>query len=191
MSGSGSSAPHPGRREDDPGWLPAADGRPALFISLGTAFNDRPAFFRMCLPAFGDGVWQVAMAVGDRVDTGALGPVPGNIEVRPYFPQLAVLRHSDVFVSHAGMNSTMESLFNAVPLVTVPQMPEQEANAHRVEELGLGSRLVPQELAPKLSAPRSTRSPPTRRSAPTSPRCAPASARPAGLSPPRTRSRHG
>ena len=142
--------PSPGRREDDPGWLPVADGRPALFISLGTAFNDRPAFFRMCLQAFGDGVWQVAMAVGDRVDTGALGPVPGNIEVRPYFPQLAVLRHSDVFVSHAGMNSTMESLFNAVPLVTVPQMPEQEANAHRVEELGLGRRLVPQELTPEL-----------------------------------------
>jgi len=121
-----------------------------LFISLGTAFNDRPAFFRMCLQAFGDGVWQVAMAVGDRVDPAGLGPVPGNVEVRPSFPQLAVLRHADVFVSHAGMNSTMESLYHAVPLVTVPQMPEQEANARRVEELGLGRRLAPQELTPEL-----------------------------------------
>jgi MGT family glycosyltransferase len=120
-----------------------------LFISLGTAFNDRPDFFRMCLQAFGDGAWQVAMAVGDRVDAGALGPVPGNVEVRPYFPQLAVLRHADVFVSHAGMNSTMESLYHAVPLVTVPQMPEQEANARRVEELGLGRRLDPLQLTPE------------------------------------------
>ena len=48
------------------------------------------------------------------------------------------------------MNSTMESLYHAVPLVTVPQMPEQEANARRVEELGLGRRLVQQELTPEL-----------------------------------------
>jgi MGT family glycosyltransferase len=141
--------PSPGRREEDPGWLPAADGRPVLFISLGTAFNDRPAFFRMCLQAFGDGAWQVAMAVGDRVDAGELEPVPGNVEVRPSFPQLAVLRHAGVFVSHAGMNSTMEALYEAVPLVTVPQMPEQEANARRVEELGLGRRLDPLQLTPE------------------------------------------
>jgi MGT family glycosyltransferase len=141
--------PSPGRRESGPGWLPAADGRPVLFISLGTAFNERPEFFRMCLQAFGDGVWQVAMAVGDRVDAGTLGPLPANVEVRPYFPQLAVLRRAAVFVSHAGMNSTMEALYDAVPLVTVPQMPEQEANARRVEELGLGRRLDPLALTPE------------------------------------------
>jgi MGT family glycosyltransferase len=142
--------PSLGRREDDPGWLPVADGGPVLFISLGTAFNDRPDFFRMCLQSFGDGAWQVAMAVGERVDPGGLGPVPRNVEVRPCFPQLAVLRHAHAFVSHAGMNSTMESLHYAVPLVTVPQMPEQEANARRVEELGLGRRLVPRGLTPEL-----------------------------------------
>ena len=141
--------PSPGRREDHPDWVPVPDGRPVLFISLGTAFNDRPDFFRMCLQAFGDDVWQVAMAVGDRVDAGKLGPVPRNVEVRPYFPQLAVLCNAHAFVSHAGMNSTMESLYHAVPLVTVPQMPEQEANARRVEELGLGRRLDPQELTPE------------------------------------------
>jgi MGT family glycosyltransferase len=141
--------PSIGRRERGPGWLPVADGRPVLFISLGTAFNQRPEFFRMCLHAFDDAMWHVAMAVGDRVDAVELGPVPGNVEVRPTFPQLAVLRRADVFVSHAGMNSTMEALYHTVPLVTVPQMPEQEANARRVEELGLGRRLDPQELTPE------------------------------------------
>ncbi|NMH98837.1 macrolide family glycosyltransferase [Pseudonocardia acidicola] len=141
--------PAPGRREDDPGWRPPPGGAPVLFISLGTAFNNRPDFFRMCLDAFGDGPWQVAMAVGERVDPGELGPVPPNVEVRPYFPQPTVLRHAGAFVSHAGMNSTMESLYYAVPLVTAPQMPEQEANARRVEELGLGRRLVPDDLTPQ------------------------------------------
>jgi MGT family glycosyltransferase len=57
-----------------------------------------------------------------------------------------VLRHAAAFVSHAGMGSTMEALYYGVPLVCVPQMVEQEANAARVAELGLGVRLDPESL---------------------------------------------
>ena len=52
-----------------------------------------------------------------------------------------MLSHARVFVSHAGMNSTMESLYHQVPLVAVPQTPEQTVNATRIEELGLGQQL--------------------------------------------------
>ena len=130
--------PSPGTREDDGGWAPPDE--PVLFVSLGTAFNDRPEFFRTCLEAFADR-GPVAMAVGQRVGVGDLGAVPGNIDIRPWFPQPAVLRHAAAFVSHAGMGSTMEALYYGVPLVCVPQMLEQEANAGRVVELGLGVRL--------------------------------------------------
>jgi MGT family glycosyltransferase len=57
-----------------------------------------------------------------------------------------VLRHARAFVSHAGMGSTMEALYYGVPLVCVPQMLEQEINAGRVAELGLGVRLDPERL---------------------------------------------
>ncbi|MHA6798276.1 macrolide family glycosyltransferase [Bounagaea algeriensis] len=131
-------------------WVPARADAPVLFVSLGTAFNDRPEFFRACLEAFGDSSWQVAMAVGERVDPSALGSVPDNIDVRTYFPQPAVLRHTDVFLSHTGMNSTMEAIHFGVPLVAVPQMPEQEANARRVEALGLGRQLTAEATAENL-----------------------------------------
>jgi UDP:flavonoid glycosyltransferase YjiC (YdhE family) len=48
------------------------------------------------------------------------------------------------------MNSTMESLYFAVPLVAFPLQPEQEANARRVEDLGLGRRLPLDGLSPDL-----------------------------------------
>jgi MGT family glycosyltransferase len=115
-------------------------------VSLGTAFNERPDFYRACLQAF-DGGGPVAMAVGERVQSDDLGAVPGNVDVRPWFPQPAVLRHARAFVSHAGMGSTMEALYYGVPLVCVPQMLEQEVNAARVAELGLGVRLDPDGLA--------------------------------------------
>ena len=131
-------------------WQPPGDGAPVLFISLGTVFNDRPEFFTLCAKAFGDSAWHVAMAVGEKVDPATLGDIPANFEVRPYFPQTTVLRHATAFLSHAGMNSTMDSLYHAVPLIAVPQQPEQVANADRVEELGLGRCLDASTLTADL-----------------------------------------
>ncbi|AUI58385.1 macrolide family glycosyltransferase [Amycolatopsis sp. BJA-103] len=131
-------------RPDAGNWQP--DGKPLLYISLGTLFNDNLEFYRSCLDAFGGTEWQVAMSVGAEVDLAELGPVPGNIDVRPHFPQLEVLREASAFVSHCGMNSTMEALFFGVPLVGVPQQAEQLINAERAAELGFGTVLAPEEL---------------------------------------------
>jgi MGT family glycosyltransferase len=62
------------------------------------------------------------------------------MQVRPWFPQLQVLREAAGFVTHAGMNSTMEAVYYGVPMLAFPQMPEQVVNADRVVELGLGRR---------------------------------------------------
>ncbi len=123
-------------------WRPSGN-EPVLLISLGTAFNDRPEFFRACLEAFAGTPWQVVMSIGARIDPADLGPLPSNVAVHPHVPQVQVLRHARAFVSHGGMGSTMEALYHAVPLVAVPQMPEQEINAERVVELGLGRMLHP------------------------------------------------
>ncbi|MFF3444991.1 macrolide family glycosyltransferase [Streptosporangium sp. NPDC002721] len=129
------------------GWEPSGN-LPVALVSLGTAYNDRPDFYRTVLRAAADRPWQVVLAVGE-LDRKTLGPVPPNVEVHRHAPQLAVLRHARVFVTHAGMGSTMESLHFQVPMVAVPQMAEQRANADRVAELGLGAVLAPGEITPK------------------------------------------
>lgn len=48
------------------------------------------------------------------------------------------------------MNSTMEALYFSVPLVAFPLQPEQEANARRIVDLGLGRRLPAEGLSPDL-----------------------------------------
>jgi MGT family glycosyltransferase len=143
--------PSLGRRVVEGAWQPGTTDTPLVFISLGTTpLNDRPDFFRMCLEAFGGTPWQVAMAIGDSVEVSGLGPIPVNVDVRPFFPQLEVLRRADVFLSHTGMNSTMEALYFGVPLVAFPLQPEQEANARRVQDLKLGRRLPVAGLSPAL-----------------------------------------
>lgn len=140
--------PMVGRRARTRSWSPPDSHRPVLYVSLGSIFTNRPEFYRTCIDAFGDGHWQVAMTIG-QTDPATLGPVPTTVHVRPWFPQPAVLAHAAAFVTHAGMNSTMEALSLGVPLVTLPQMPEQEVNAERIQQLGLGRRLGPDTLTPE------------------------------------------
>ena len=119
-------------------WL---NQHPLLYISLGTAFNNQPEFYNMCFDAFGHTEWQVILSFGKRIDPAALKEPPANFLIAPHVPQLEVLAQADVFISHGGMNSTMESLSFGVPLVVIPQMIEQEITAKRVQEMGLGLAL--------------------------------------------------
>ena len=132
-------------------WAPPSGDLPVLLVSLGTAYNARPEFFRMVLASAAERPWHVVLAIGDQVDPGSLGPVPANVEIHRQAPQLAVLRHARAFVTHAGMGSTMEAIDHQVPMVAVPQMVEQRANADRLAQLGLGRVLDPEHLdAPSL-----------------------------------------
>jgi MGT family glycosyltransferase len=127
-------------------WTPPANGQPVLLVSLGTAYNARPEFYRMIIESAVGRPWHVVLAIGDQVDPAGLGPIPDNVEVHHQVPQLAVLRHARAFVTHGGMGSTMESIYRQVPLIAVPQMAEQRANADRIAALGLGLALDPAHL---------------------------------------------
>ena len=118
----------------------------AIYVSLGTLFNADPAFYRNCFEAFGGQGVRVVMSIGTATTAASLGALPANIVVKPWVPQLEMLRHASVFVSHGGMNSVNESLHYGVPLVVVPQMGEQEIIASRVEQLGAGIRLAKTEV---------------------------------------------
>ncbi|GGT35503.1 macrolide family glycosyltransferase [Streptomyces chromofuscus] len=127
-------------------WQPASADRPVVLISLGTSARGWPEFFTMAIEAFGDSEWDVLITVGEHTDPAGLGPLPPNVDVRRYAPQLDVLRHARLFIHHGGMNSVMESLYNGVPMVTVPQTNEQRANSLRVQELGLGRLLAREDV---------------------------------------------
>jgi len=115
--------------------------RTTLYIALGTIMNDQADFYNMCFRAFKDEPWQVVLSIGKQVDPAALDAIPANFVVRPHVPQLEVLQYTSLFVTHCGMNSTMESLYFGVPMVGLPQQGEQMMTAQRIQELGLGTAL--------------------------------------------------
>lgn len=109
-----------------------------IYISMGTVNNDMLPLYRNCIAALKDTPYQVILSVGDQVDRSRLGTIPVNISVFPCVDQMAVLGEADVFLSHCGMNSVNESLYFGVPLVMLPQTPEQGGVAARVAQLGAG-----------------------------------------------------
>ncbi|MEV5880460.1 macrolide family glycosyltransferase [Streptomyces sp. NPDC052101] len=134
-----------GDRSFQGAWEPSFADRPVLLISLGTAATGWPEFFGTAVEALRDSQYEVVMAVGDHLDPAELGDLPAHFDVRRHVPQLEVLRRAGLFVTHGGMNSTMEALYHGVPMVVIPQMNEQRANGLRVAELGLGRHLAKED----------------------------------------------
>lgn len=131
-----------GDRSAQGGWQRPEGAEKVLLVSLGSAYTQQPDFYRNCVAAFG-GLpgWHVVLQIGKHVDPAELGDVPGNVEVRSWVPQLAILEQADAFVTHAGMGSSSEGLFAGVPMIAVPQGAEQPLNADRLVELGVARRV--------------------------------------------------
>jgi MGT family glycosyltransferase len=113
-------------------------GKRVIYISLGTAFGNNPKFYHRCFRAFGDCNFHVILSVGSLVNISKMEDIPGNFMVRNHVPQLQILKHTDVFITHGGMNSTAEGILNGVPLIVFPQAADQYLVARRVEQLGAG-----------------------------------------------------
>jgi MGT family glycosyltransferase len=109
-----------------------------IYISLGTVFNQAVDFYKLCFEAFSHTKYSVILSVGRRTQVADLGEIPANFVVRNYVPQLEVLQHAKLFITHGGMNSTSECLYYGVPLIVLPQSADQPAIARRVAEIGAG-----------------------------------------------------
>ena len=116
--------------------LPPAKRR--IYISLGTLFNDNIAFYKACFEALATIDAHVVMSIGKKLSVQDLGDIPPNFSVHNFVPQLEILRQSDLFITHGGMNSVHESLWFGVPMIVVPQAADQNFVANRVESTGAG-----------------------------------------------------
>lgn len=109
-----------------------------IYISLGTVNNKNIDFYQTCIDTLKATDFQVIMSVGDKTNIKDLGIIPDNFIVKNKVNQIEVLKNTDIFLTHCGMNSVNESLYCAVPMILWPYHSEQRMVARRVEELGAG-----------------------------------------------------
>lgn len=128
------------RREELSGFTIPSGRKKVITMSLGTLLRDEDpsvtGWFRELIKAFGDDPDYELILAG-----GNLGELPENVKSYERIPQLFALRHSDVFINHAGMNSLNEGLHFNVPMIAIPHSKDQFINAERLVETGKGFSL--------------------------------------------------
>jgi MGT family glycosyltransferase len=127
-------------------WEPAIgepDGRPLVYMALGTFFSRDAAPFRAALDALADEPVRLLVSTWDHFGPDDLAPVPDNAVVVGRVASSAVLREAAVHITHGGAGSVHESLVFGVPMVGMPQGSDNQHWVDRVVALGVGQIASP------------------------------------------------
>ncbi len=118
------------------------DGRPLVYASLGTLVNGMPSIYQTILAAVGRmPEIQVVLSKGNNIELNELGVIPPNVIVVDKAPQLELLKRSVFCITHAGLNTALESLAQGVPMVAIPIAYDQFGVAIRIAYHGVGEFL--------------------------------------------------
>jgi zeaxanthin glucosyltransferase len=118
------------------------NGKPLIYASLGTLVNGLDHIYRTILEAVKRlPEVQLVLSVGNNIDLDDLGPIPSNAIVVRKAPQIELLKHAAVCITHAGLNTALESLAHGVPMVAVPIAYDQPGVAARISYHGVGEFL--------------------------------------------------
>lgn len=112
------------------------DGRPLIYASMGTLQNGAEAIFRTIAKACAGLDSQLLISLGGGIDPERLRNLAGDPLVVSYAPQLEILKRSALVITHAGLNTVLESLCEGVPLVAVPLAHDQPGVAARAKAKG-------------------------------------------------------
>lgn len=130
-------------RPGDLPFVPKIDSRPLIFLSLGTLQNKHLRLLSILKEAlagqnviFAQGNWQ-----------GEQTPLETWCAVLPYAPQLEILQHADLCITHGGCNTVNESLACGVPLLVLPITHDQPALGARVQASKAGISLLSTEIS--------------------------------------------
>ncbi len=115
--------------------LPVGTG-PVVLVALGTFLSARDDVLATAVRAAHLGDWRLLLASGST-PIDALGPLPGGALVREHLPQVAILEHADVLITHGGNNSVTEACAAGVPMVVLPMSTDQFAGAAALERAGI------------------------------------------------------
>jgi MGT family glycosyltransferase len=122
-------------------------GKPLIYASLGTLVNGLNDVYKHILEAVEplEDV-QVVLSVGKNISPETLGPIPSNTIVVRSAPQIELLKRAALCITHAGLNTTLESLAHGVPMVAIPIGYDQPGAAARIAHHGTGEFIEVDEL---------------------------------------------
>jgi MGT family glycosyltransferase len=122
-------------------------GKPLIYASLGTLVNGSDHVYKAILEAVAKlPDVQVVLSIGKNVNPDDLGPIPSNTIIVRSAPQIELLKRATLCITHAGLNTALESLAQGVPMVAIPIAYDQPGVAARIAHHGVGEFLNLEDL---------------------------------------------
>jgi zeaxanthin glucosyltransferase len=108
-------------------------GEPLIYASMDTLVNGLADVFRIILETAGAVPGrQLVLSIGSNIQMDDLGLIPANAIVVSKAPQIELLKRAELCITHAGINTTLESLGLGVPMVAIPVGFDQPGIAARI-----------------------------------------------------------
>jgi len=138
------------QRPATPAWFGPTRNELQVFVSFGTvAWWYYQAQALTSLGAIAEAIEarpgaRAVISLGNAPVTAAqagmlVGP---SVTVEPYVDQWQLLGEADIFVTHHGLNSTHEAIFNLIPMISHPFFGDQPAMAATCQRLDIAVPLV-------------------------------------------------
>src|SRR6201996_1651279 len=129
-------------------------GEPLIYASMGTLVNCLTDVFRIILKtASAVPGRQLVLSIGSNIQMHDIGPIPASTIVVPKAPQIELLKRAELCITHAGINTTLESLALGVPMVAIPVGFDQPGIAARIVYHSVGKSVPVASISKKnLSA---------------------------------------
>lgn len=177
------SGPQPHAQRGAAGDRAAGEGNPRVLVTLGSLFNEDPAFFRLASEAILLEGGQPLVVTGrprsnterpadptllqqrmtnveapNRMDeagaaTGTIreglpeSGLPAGVEVRDWVDFEQVLPTVKAIVHHGGVGTTHAALRHGLPQVAVPHAGDQQPQAGRITQAGVGYGVRPADYS--------------------------------------------
>jgi zeaxanthin glucosyltransferase len=142
-----------GRPEVDFPWE-RLTGEPLICASMGTLQNGMLDVFRAVASAVAKYKgFQLVLSIGEQLDPKQIETARGNAIVAKQAPQLELLKLASVCITHAGLNTALESLTQGVPQIAIPVTYDQPGVGARIAHKKTGVVTSLDKLTPtRLSA---------------------------------------
>lgn len=127
---------------DVPPELASRDGA-LVYLSLGSLGSADVELMRRLVEALSSSPHRFIVSKGPQHAEYELAE---NMWGAEFLPQPAILPLVDLVITHAGNNTTTESLHYGKPMIALPLFWDQYDNAQRIDETGFGTRLATYEF---------------------------------------------
>ena len=135
-------------RGTDEEWPELADfdGDGALvYLSLGSLGSADVALMRGVVSTLAASRHRFVVSMGPQHFEYELAD---NMRGAEFLPQVSILPHVDLVITHGGNNTITECFHFGKPMIVLPLFWDQYDNAQRMDELGFGMRLATYEHEP-------------------------------------------